>query len=324
MKVHSPAARPSYQVIARGNVDNPTMSGDGQVYAWTQRSRPGISEIERMKLGEEPELLTDDNEADKSPVLNRDGSVCAWERYSDDTGWDIVKKGPGDEDPVMVGQGDGPDWDAQISDNGNEIVWGAYSPNYRERRAMHWEAGQGVRSMTEPPIASALPQISGDGERIFYMRLAPAYTSNSIWMAQDNGEKEILYEKDPMSRNNRRSFAVSDDGTWISWVEKEGAAPAKLFRWNVQEGRPQEIREAAIIGSVDISNDGQTLAWTESTGGGSSQLMLHDEGETVQVTLDATGQNAMPTLSDDGNTLTWLWRNPKYLHPNEVRRAELG
>ncbi len=320
MKIQS---RPRYEVIARGNVDNPTMSGDGDVYAWTQRSRPGISEIERLRRGGEPELLTDDHEADKAPVLNHDGTVCAWERHSDETNWDIVKKGPGDEEPVMIGQGPGPDWDASISDDGSEIVWGAWSPNYRERRAMHWEEGKGTRSMTEPPTASGLPQISGDGERIFYMRLAPATTSNSIWMAEDNGEKEILYEKDPQSRNNRKAFAVSDDGTWISWIEKDGAAPAKLMRWNVQEGRAEEIREAPIISSVDISNDGQTLAWTESTGSGSSQLWLHDEGKNVQMTLDATGHNAMPTLSDDGNTLTWLWRHPKYLHPNEVRRVDL-
>lgn len=312
---------PSYQVIARGLVDDPTVSGDGQVFAWTRRA-PSISEIEVQRRGEEPQLLTDDTFADKNPVLNHDGSVCAWERYDKEgtRSWDVARQGPEDSEPQIVGAGPGPDWDVDISDSGDEIVWGRFSENYRERTAMVWKEGQGEMGLTAPPVMSALPKISDDGQRIFFMQLAPASSTNQIWMREADGyEKPILYETDPYSRNNRKRFATTSDGSHLAWVEKEGAAPAKLFRWQVNTGRPELITEAPLIGGIDISDDARTMTWTEN-----GQVKVYQDGKIRQLTEDVEGLNATPKLSDDGKTLVWLWRNPKYLHPNEVRSVDLN
>lgn len=320
----SPGVRPSstYQIVARGQVDDPTVSGDGQVLAWTRRE-PGVSEIEVQRRGGEPRLLTDDDRADKNPVLNHDGSVCVWERYEDS--WDIYRLGPGDEQPRPVGAGPGPDWDPRVSDDGDEVVWGRYSPDYRERTAMLWQNGRGEIGLTQPPVLSGLPEISGDGQRVFYMQLAPASSTNQIWMRDAEGyQKPVLYEEDPDSRNNRREFATTGDGRWLAWVEKEGAAPATLWRWDTATGFTEKVAEAPLIGSVDLSDDAETMVWTQSDPGAPAQVMVRRDGKTLQVTDDGDGNNATPTLSSDGTTLVWLWRNPRYLHPNEVRRLDLA
>ncbi len=315
-----------YQVIARGTVDTPTLSGDGQVLAW-RRMEPGISEIERQVRGEEPELLTDDRYADKAPRLNYDGSVCVWERYDKEgtKSWDIYRKGPGDEEPVAIGATPGPDWDVDVSDDGNRVVWGAWSPNYRDRRAMVWDHEEGMQALTEPPTLSGLPQIADDGGRIFYLQLAPASSTNSIWMVEPDGyQKPVLFETDENSKNNRRAFVTSESGDWLAWVEKEGAAPASLYRWNLTDGRKDKIAEAALITNIDISDDAETVVWTEGGLPGSpAQIKVYHNGQVTQLTDDSEGHNSTPTLSDDGKTIVWLWRNPKYLHPNEVRLLDL-
>ncbi|MCA9796220.1 MAG: PD40 domain-containing protein [Candidatus Eremiobacteraeota bacterium] len=328
MQISAPGVRPSsrsYEVIARGQVDDPTVSGDGQVFAWTRRA-PSVSEIEMQRRGQEPLLVTDDDYADKKPVLNHDGSVCVWERF-DRTGtesWDIYRLGPGDNEPQAVGAGPGPDWDPHVSDDGNSVVWGRYSPDYHERTAMLWRKDEGETGMSEPPVLSALPEIAGDGERAFFMRLAPANSSNQIWMQESDGyQKPLLYETDPHSRNNRHAFRTNDHGDWLTWVEKDGAGPASLFRWHLSDGFFEKVAQAPIISSIDISNDGQTMCWTQSEPGATSQVMLRHDGKTIQVTDDAEGNNATPTLSDDGHTLVWLWRHPKYLFPNEVRKLDI-
>jgi len=46
------------------------------------------------------------------------------------------------------------------------------------------------------------------------------------------------------------------------------------------------------------------------------------DGEDEQiVSVEPTGHNTDISVSDDGNTLVWLWKNPKYLHPNEIRKT---
>lgn len=84
------------------------------------------------------------------------------------------------------------------------------------------------------------------------------------------------------------------------------------------------MAEAPTIGSIDLSDEAQTLVWTEGLPGGTSQVVVLKDGEEVRLTDDPDGHNSSPTLSDDGKTVVWLWRNPRYLHPNEVRQAELA
>ena len=71
-----------YSIVKRGQVYQPTLSGNGKVIAWRDLPKPGVSEIAIQREGEEAKLFTDDGVADQAPRLNYDGSVVVWERHA--------------------------------------------------------------------------------------------------------------------------------------------------------------------------------------------------------------------------------------------------
>ena len=69
------------------------------------------------------------------------------------------------------------------------------------------------------------------------------------------------------------------------------------------------------------------MVWTtdEFDESGQRVSLLHrktDAHPAEIVSSEPTGHNTEVSISDDGKTLVWLWKHPRYLHPNEIRKAQ--
>jgi Tol biopolymer transport system component len=320
-----------YSVIKRGTVFNPTVSGNGRVIAWRDLPEPGVSEIAIQREGEAAELFTDDNMADKMPSLNHDGSVVVWERYKGERNgyWDVVRQAADQSEPETIVKGGWMDTDADVSADGNTVVADQWMKD-GTRTVQIWRKGEGQSQMSPEGVPSGLPEISGDGDRVFYLHLPPTpRIPNEIWMREaDGSEKPVVYETDPNpGAIHKKSFDTNEDGSVLAWIQKEGVAPAEVWKWDLDSGVKQKIDEAPMAGGLDLSGDGSTVAWTtqELNEDGQRISLLHrkkDGEEERTLSPERTGHNTSVSLSDDGNTLVWMWKNPKYLHPHEIRKAE--
>lgn len=346
-----------FSVVKSGQVYQPTLSGNGKVVAWRDLPRPGKSEIGIQREGQDATYLTETEQAVAHPKLNQDGTVAVWEQYvGERTGsWDIARQVEGQE-PEIIFTGPGLETDAEISDDGKKVVMGRWSADYRTRTADLWSEGQGETQISPDGVASGLPVIAGNGERIFYLRLpSRPDIPNEIWMKFPDGtEKPLIYETGDQTQavrpivleqtellhtgalqdngerlltNHKHAFASADDGNTIAWVQKDGTAPAQVWRWDFENGIRTKVGEAPLVGGLDISGDGSTVVWSGQdvqNGQRVSQIHWHN-GEEERILADDTyGLNTTPTLSDDGKTIAWMWKHPKYLHPNEIRKEVLS
>ncbi len=319
-----------YSVVKRGQVYQPSVSGNGKVIAWRDLPKPGVSEIGIQREGEEPTLLTDDGLAVKKPALNYDGSVCVFERHGGkDWDWDIARQKIGESDPEIIIDSDGMSTDFALSSDGSRVVadyWPRHAP--RIRTVSEWTEKGGVKQLSPQGVSSGLPEISGDGNRVFYLKLPTnGRLPNEVWMQEaDGSEKPVLYEtEDPPRAIQKQSFDTNQDGSLLAWVEKEGAAPAQVWSWNLNTGVKEKLDEAYLAGQVQLSQDGSTAAWVSRDFNEAGQLIseLHWKrgDEEKIVASDEEGLNSFPTLSDDGNTLVWMWKNPKINFDHEIRKA---
>ena len=287
-----------FSVIKKGQVFQPTVSGNGKVIAWRDLPEPGVAEIGIQREGEEPTLFTNDDVADQLPILNHDGSVVVWERYAGERNgwWDTVRQTADQAEPETVIKGGWMDTDADVSDDGKTIVADQWMRD-GSRSVQIWKEGEGQKKLSPEGVPAGLPEVSGDGNRVFYLRLPPTpRIPNEIWMREADGS------------------------------EKPVVAPAEVWKWDLENGVKQKIDEAPIAAQLDLSGDGSTLVWTTQEPGENGQpvSVLHrkKDGEDEQiVSVEPTGHNTDISVSDDGNTLVWLWKNPKYLHPNEIRKT---
>lgn len=318
-----------YSIVKRGQVYQPAVSGNGKVIAWRDLPKPGVSEIGIQREGEEPTLLTNDRVAVQSPKLNYDGSVVAYERHGGkDWDWDIARK-VGEAPAEVVIDTDGKSADFDISSDGKKIVsdyWPRHAP--RVRNVSLWTEGEGVKQLSPPDRSSGLPEISGDGERVFYLRLPETPRQpNEIWMQEaDGSEKPVVYEPGQNPEANHKShFDTNEDGSVLVWAEKVGVADAKIMRWDLQHGIKEKVDEAPLAGQVQISGDGSTMAWVSNErneqGEWVSQLHWKRGEEEKLVSSDTLGGYSSPSLSDDGKTLVWMWKHPNTLYDHEIRKA---
>lgn len=319
-----------YTVIKKGQVYYPSVSGNGKVVAWRDLPKPGVSEIGIHHEGQEPKLLTDDRLAVNYPRLNQDGSVVVFERHGGrDWDWDIARLGPEDEEPVVVIDTPGYSTDFDVSSDGNKIVadyWPREAP--RVRHVDLWEKGKDVEQITPPEHSSGLPQISGDGERVFYLRLPETGRDpNAIWMRESDGsEKPIVYETgENPERVQKNSFDTNEDGSVLVWSQRNSGSNAEVWRWDLQNGQKLKVGEGFMAGQATVSKDGTTMAWTETEknadGEWISELHWRRGDEEKVVARDINGTNTYPSLSDDGNTLVWMWKHPKINFDHEIRKT---
>jgi Tol biopolymer transport system component len=322
-----------YSVVKRGQVYQPAISGNGKVVAWRDLPQPGVSEIGIQREGEEPTLLTDDGLAVKMPALNYDGSVVVFERHGGkDWDWDIARLEVGQSDPEIIIDTDGMSTDFDLSSDGNTVVtdyWPRSLP--RIRNVTQWSKGQGTKPLSPEGISSGLPQISGDGNRVFYLRLPNTPRQpNEVWMQEaDGSEKPVLYETDQRPKAiQKQSFDTNHDGSILAWTQKEGTAPAQVWTWDLKNGNKEKLDEAYLAGQVDISEDGSTVTWVSRDFNDQGELVseLHWKrgAEDKVVASDVVGLNTFPSLSDDGNTLVWMWQNPKINFDHEIRKVVMG
>lgn len=318
-----------YSVIKKGQVYYPSVSGNGKVIAWRDLPKPGVSEIGIHHEGEEPKLLTDDRMAVNNPQLNHDGSVVVFKRHGGrDWDWDIARLGPEDEDPVVVIDTPGNSTDFDVSSDGNTIVsdyWPREAP--RIRHVDKWEKGQGVEQITPEGISSGLPQLAGDGDRTFYLRLPKtAREPNEIWMREaDGSEKPVVYETgeypEPVQKN---SFDTNEDGSVLVWTERNSGNDAEVWRWDLENGIKERVSTGFLAGQATVSKDGTAMAWTETEknaeGKWISELHWKQGDEEKIVSQDIFGNNTSPSLSADGKTLVWMWKHPKINFDHEIRK----
>ena len=319
-----------FSVIKRGQVYQPSVSGNGKVIAWRDLPEKGVSEIGIKREGEAPALLTDDNVAVRSPQLNYDGSVVVFERHDDSpwSDWDVARLEAGQAEPEIIYNTDAEDTDIDISSDGNKVVlddWPGKAPYHRSIKL--WSKGEGVKQISPEGVSSGLPEISGDGNRIFYIQLPPrANVPNEVWMQEaDGSEKPVIYETGPNPEaNHKKRFDTNHDGSVVAWVQKIGASPAQVWKWDLKNGQKEMVDEAYIAGQLDLSGDGSTLTWTtrERNDAGQEVSRLHwKKGDEEKLVSEETvGLNSYPSLSDDGNTLVWMWRNPNVLSDHEIRQ----
>lgn len=321
-----------YTVVKRGQVYQPTVSGNGKVVAWRDLPKPGVSEIGIKREGEEAELFTNSNQAVANPSLDYDGDVVIWEVHSGKNypDWDIARQGPEDDGPVVILDTEGRDVDADISSDGSKVVVGHWSKSHRERSVDMWTKGEGTKTLSPEGMSSGLPIISGDGERVFYLQIpGGARVPNEIWMQESDGtEKPVVYEQgaNPPAKH-KQSFDTNEDGSVLAWSQKEGMAPTEIYRWDLKNGVKELIDECPRGGQVNISADGSTMAWTTTErndqGQWESQLHWRRGDEEKIVAADTVGLNTYPSLSDDGSTLVWMWKNPKINFDHEIRQIVL-
>lgn len=319
-----------FSIVKRGQVYQPTVSGNGKVIAWRDLPERGVSEIGIQREGEEPTLFTDDRIAVQNPRLNFDGSVVVFERKDDSpwSDWDIARQDSSQTDPEIIFNTDGMDTDIDVSDDGNKIVidhWPRQLP--RIRSVNLWSKDEGVKQLSPQGVSSGLPEISGDGHRVFYLRLPPNNRlPNEIWMQQaDGSEKPVVYEHGQEPEANQKSaFDTNRDGNVLVWSEKNGVAPASVWKWNLETGLKEKLDEAPQAGQVKVSGDGSTVTWVtkEQNSEGQTESRLHwRQGQNERiVSAEISGDNTTPSLSYDGNTLVWMWKAPDVYHDHEIRK----
>ena len=335
-----------YSIVKRGQVFQPQVSGNGKVIAWRDLPERGVSAIGLKREGEETQLIMADDAAVAKPTLNQDGSVILWEQHSGKiyADWDLARLEYGKDKAEIIFDSDGRDIDADISNDGNKVVIGHMSKDVRTRTVKMWTKGEGIKNLNPEEDPSGLPEISGDGERVFYLKLPPTpRVPNEIWLQEaDGSEKPVVYgvpEDDGLSdpdspdnipmTNHKKSFDTDQDGNVLAWIQKDGVQDAQVWRWDLDKGEKEMVSEAPLAGQVDVSDDGSTLTWVTKervrVGDEVKELSrLHwKQGDLEKIVAeDIDGQNTYPSLSDDGNTLVWMWKNPKYAYPNEIRKIE--
>lgn len=318
-----------YSVVKRGQVYQPQVSGNGKVVVWRDLPKPGVSEIGIQRDGQEPTLLTDERVAVQNPRVNHDGSVVFFERHGGkDWDWDIARKeGNGSTQVVIDTEGMSTDFD--ITSDGNAVVadyWPKTLP--RIRNVSRWTKDEGVRQLSPEGVSSGLPQIAGDGGRVFYLRLPKtAREPNEIWLQESDGsEKPVVYETgEPPELHQKNSFDTNGDGSVLVWTQKASGSDAKVFRWELETGKKEQVGEGILAGDAVVSQDGSTMAWIERD--------QNAQGETVSevhwrrgdderiVSSDKDGGNNTPSLSADGNTLVWMWKHEKVNWDHEIRKV---
>ena len=321
-----------YTVIKRGQVYQPTVSGNGKVVAWRDLPKPGVSEIGIQREGEDPTLLTQDRVAVKTPKLNYDGSVCVFARHGGKSfDWDIARVEAGVEGTEVIFDTDGNDTDFDLNHDGSKVVidhWPKDRP--RIRTVNLWSKGESLETLSPQGVSSGLPEISGDGNRVFYLRLPETPKQpNEVWMREaDGSEKPVLYETDARPKAiHKKSFDTNHDGTKLAWIQKEGTAAAEVWTRDLKNGTKEKVSESYLAGQIDMSEDGSTITWVSRDRNDAGQLVsrLHwkrGDDERV-VATEEVGLNSYPSLSDDGNTLVWMWKNPKINFDHEIRKIDM-
>lgn len=319
-----------FSIVKRGQVYQPTVSGNGKVVAWRDLPERGVSEIGIQRDGEAPTLFTDDRVAVQNPQLNYDGSVVVFERHDDSpwSDWDIARQEKGQSEPEIIFNTDGLDTDVDVSADGNKIVIDHWPKNRPRIRTVNlWSKGEGVKQLSPEGVSSGLPEISGDGNRVFYLHLPPNNRlPNAIWMQEaDGSEKPVVYEPGPDPEANQKSaFDTDYHGNVLAWVEKNGVAPASVWKWNLSSGLKEKVDEAPRASQVKVSGDGSTITWitNEKNSDGQEESVLHwrKDGTEKIVSAETVGNNTSPSLSYDGNTLVWMWKNPDTYQDHEIRK----
>lgn len=318
-----------HSVVKRGQVYQPTLSGDGKVIAWRDLPRGGVSTIAVKRPGQEIEYLGAEAPAVANPSLNQDGSVVLWEQYAGKNypDWDLARLEQGQDKAEIIFDSDGRDIDADISDDGNHVVIGHMSRSVRVRTVEKWSKGEGSKQISPDRTPSGLPQIAGDGQRVFYLQLPPrADVPNQIWLQEaDGSEKPVVYEggEDPPPIQ-KHLLDTNDDGSVLAWIQKEGVRPAQVWRWDLRGGVKEMVDEAPQASQLSLSGDGSTISWvtSERSRSGQTTSRLHwKQGDQKRlIAEDVVGQNTEPTLSDDGNTLVWMWKQPQTNRDHEIRK----
>lgn len=178
-----------FSVIKKGQVFQPTVSGNGKVIAWRDLPKPGVAEIGIQRDGQEPTLFTNDDVADQLPILNHDGSVVVWERYFGEKNgwWDTVRQTADQAEPEVVIKGGWQDTDADVSSDGKTVVADQWMRD-GSRSVQIWREGEGQKKLSPEGVPAGLPEVSGDGNRVFYLRLPETpRIPNQIWMREADG-----------------------------------------------------------------------------------------------------------------------------------------
>lgn len=321
-----------HTVVTRGQVYQPTVSGDGKVIAWRDLPQRGRSAI-AVKREDEDVVLLGSDRAVANPSLNQDGSVIIWEQHAGKNthDWDLARLEWGQSEPTIIIDSDGRDIDADLSHDGNTVVVGHISPDVRTRTVEMWNKDQGRRQVNPEGQPSALPQISGDGQRVFYLKLPDrANVPNQIWMQEaDGSEKPVVYElgQDPPPVQ-KHTFDTNDTGSILAWIQKEGSARAQVWRRDLANGTKEKLDEPPMASQVTVSGDGSTVAWisTERSRSGRTTSRLHWKSGSDQklIAQDDVGLNTHPSLSDDGKTLVWAWKNPRTNLDHEIRKVDFS
>lgn len=321
----NPALRGQLSVVARGSVDRPKVSADGEVVVYSEH-RDGFTGVYRHQDGES-ELLTTDRHPSMRPDLTADGNSVVYTRYSalspnQPGNWDIVRWDSTQEQPTVIADGPGNEMGPRMSDDGRVIVWdddvdGKLGGN----NIVKWTDGQ-VENVTRSERLDMFPEISGNGERIVWRRFENG--DSRIWLQDQNGVVKPFLQ----SEGDLITPALSGDGVHVVFADNS-AGDEDLYLHDESNRNTRLISGVKDVGETwcDISGDGSTVVWTgldfRKGAPADTNVFIERNGEKLQVTTADGGMNFFPQLSDDGKTLVWTWMDSENTKNRIIYKFEL-
>jgi serine/threonine protein kinase/Tol biopolymer transport system component len=293
--------------------NDPEVSPDGRMLAFTRWSRDSVSEIYVQPLSGGPSRqLTNDGKRIAGLAWSEDGRDII---FSSTRGalpglWRVPFTG-GSPEPVA---GAGADAVAPAVGRGSHLL--AYT--HQSETVNIWRAAIHASTVGErqqaPLIASPRQQISGtyspDGTRIAFG--SDRSGSFEIWMADSDGThaRQLTSFNGPITGTPRWSH----DGKWIAFDSRPGGHSA-VFVINVESGEQRQITRGEFDDIVPSwSLDDQSLYFCSSRTGAEEIWRISKNGENLrQVTKEGGFESAE---SEDGQWLYYsrrggtIWRMP--------------
>ena len=289
------------QLIGRGNVGRPRLSGDGSTVVfnqWSEKERQW--EVMRHRDGQ-LQNLTQDHHHDLEPAIDYDGDTVVWTRFTGefyddpDGSWDVLRWRDGEI--TTVGGGPWHETEPAVSGDGETVAWMKDDPKYRIGFDIQkWTDGE-VATIADGSPVDRRPMLNHDGSRVF-------------WERRHRGRQEIMMKEGEEPNKQLTDSAMPE-------IEPSTCGPGQHFVWSEQNFGDHDLFHYNTAGhskklvsgerwvqeqEADISADGETIVYMKRKKGQPSKMMLSENGTTIELPFE----NArFPDLSDDGRFLAW-------------------
>ncbi|OGR01610.1 MAG: hypothetical protein A2284_02670 [Deltaproteobacteria bacterium RIFOXYA12_FULL_61_11] len=297
------------QVLVRGDVSSPRISGDGNTVAWNQyfpdEQRTSVLRLREGRI----ERMSSPTYHAMWPDLSHDGKVMAWTATPRGSDWDIERWEQG-KTRVVAGTVGLNEYSLRLSGDGSTIVYDRDQHGkflIFDIFVVREPDAQPVPVATNPSLDEAFPWVSHDGSLLFWreLRRVDGKGVQEFYRLEHGKRVPTLVDgavnyQPSIDRDARRLLFASNKVDQGGIYLMRDLDPASIEEVAEDEGTLQWYPV--------LSADGGTMAWSDKVenpeaglniwaarGGRSAPVLRHD-GSLL----------AMPSLSADGRKLVFL------------------